>query len=84
MYISSTSSLLVLPITEKHHKIFGFTKTVDRYTPREARPKWFALESSLAPSGVGFTSLYYVSLPQGRGKSSRTLMRKTSDKRTRA
>ena len=30
---------------------------------------------SLAPSGVGFKSLYYVSQPQGRGKSSRELMR---------
>ena len=42
-----------------------------------------AVVCSLAPSGAGFKLLYYVSQPQGRGKSSRELMRETSEKRTR-
>ena len=39
---------------------------------------------SLAPRGVGFKSLHHVSQPQGKGKSTRELMRETSEKGTRA
>ena len=63
-----------------------FSNTADSQTPHEAiyGATWFTLECSLAPSGVGFKSLYYVSQPQGRGKSSKELMREASEKRTRA
>ena len=63
------------------------TKYAASQSCSSASPSWEGvidqaggIDCSLAPSGVGFRSLYYVSHPQSRGKSRRELTRETSEK----